>query len=251
MEWRQLFKVAEIPPLALEDIQSTRTLINIVTNTVGDSGVETGTPKTGLDTDGLGTGQREEKVDLNILESRATYRTVEGELKCSPQAWPEIKVHSEQFPEFVDHPGNPYNFKIAIDSGEICTAPTAPVPPNLPPSPPLAHSFNPSLLEEVNSGLSVLPVLGQRTQDRPSSGMSLQASDLLSQKSKLKPHGERQCITFTHTKPDGSFRVIASELQMQKDLLKSTSVPHPNQLTDLTTIHPERLTGLADILKKV
>ena len=258
MEWRELFKVAGVPPSALEDIQASRTLINIVTHTVEDSGVESGTPSIGsTNRDRLSTGQAVDKLDLNFLEPQATYRRLDE--KSASQAWSEINVHSEQSLGSMDNSTNPYNLAIAVNSGEISAPLSVPSPPPLPPAPPPVPSINPSVVsgstnlwsfpDELNSGV----IFSQPTQKTSNGGMSLQATDLLSQKSCLKPFHERQykmCIP-EQVEPKGPYRVVASELQQQKDLLKSISVPHPNQLTDLSVVHPERLTGLADILKKV
>ena len=256
MEWRELFKVAGVPPSALDDIQSSRTLINIVTHTVGDSGVETGTPTTGSSNrDGLSTGQTMEKLDLNFLEPQATFRKLDE--KSASQAWSKINVHSDQSLESMKTSTNPYNFSITVNSGEISVPLSVPAPPPVPPTPPPVPSVNPSIISSASTNPWSLPdeancglILSAHTSGN---GISLQASDLLSQKSRLKPYDERQYEMSIpeQLEPEGPFRIVASELQQQKDLLKSISVPHPNQLTDLSAVHPERLTGLADILKKV
>ena len=252
-EWRELFKVAGVPPSALQDIQSSRTLINIVTNTVEDSGVGSGTSSEDCNTgDTFSLGRGVDKLDLDFLEPQATYRKAD-ETRAS-QAWSEINVHSEHSIASLDQSNNPYNFVIGVSCDDESVAHKGPSPPPLPPTPPPVFSLNPPMhsgAKELCDGVSVSALSRQQTQGTASSGVSVHASDLLSQKSKLKPHEERQYNIQGEGESDGNFKVKALELQKQKDLLKSTSDPHPNQLADLTTVQPERLTGLADILKKV
>ena len=254
-EWRELFKVAGVPRSALQDIQSSRTLINIVTNNIEDSGVESGAYSENCEKEsGVGPGLGIDKLDLDFLEPRATFRKAD-EARASP-AWSEINVHSEHSITSVDQSSNPYNFVIGVGCDDENTIHKRHSPPPLPPTPPPVPSFHPSMpsvTNELSDGISVLSLSRLQTQGTASSGLSLHASDLLSHKSKLKPHEERQynMLIQEQAESDGYFTVKASELQKQKDLLKSTNDPHPNQLADLTTVQPERLTGLADILKKV
>ena len=254
-EWRELFKVAGVPRSALQDIQSSRTLINIVTNTIEDSGVEGGASSENCKTEnGVGLGRVVDKLELDFLEPRATYRKAD-ETRAS-QAWSEINVRSERSITSVDQSNNPYNFVIGVDCDDENTIHRRNSPPPLPPTPPPVPLLQPSIpliTNEMNDGISALPLSRLQTQGAASNGMSLHASDLLSQKSKLKPHEERQYNMRIQGQEEsgGYFKVKSSELQKQKDLLKSTNDPHPNQLADLTTVQPERLTGLADILKKV
>ena len=252
-EWRELFKVAGVPKSALQDIQSSRTLINIVTNTIEDSGVGGASSGNCRTENRIGLDQTVDKLDLDFLEPRATYRKAD-EARAS-QVWSEINVHSEHSITSVDQSKNPYNFVIGGCDDEN-TSDRRHSPPPLPPTPPPVPSFHPSMplvTNELSDSISALPLSRLQTQETVNSGVSLHASDLLSQKSKLKPHEERQynMLIQGQTESDGYFNVKASELQKQKDLLKSTNDPHPNQLADLTTVQPERLTGLADILKKV
>ena len=251
-EWREQFKVAGVPPSALQDIQSSRTLINIVTNTVEDSGVGSGTSSEDCNTgDGVGLGHGVDKLDLDFLEPRATYRKAD-ETRAS-QAWSEINVHSEHSIASLDQSSNPYNFAIGVGCDDESAVQKGPSLPPLPPTPPPVLSLDPpirSVTNAMDDGVSVSALSRLQTEG---GGVSLHATDLLSQKSKLKPHDERQYNMLIQGKAesDGNFKIKALELQKQKDLLKSTSDPHPNKLADLTTVQPERLTGLADILKKV
>ena len=233
-----MFKVAGVPPAALDDVQSTRTLINIVNHTVRDSGLESEQEHQ--------TTEAMERLDLNLLEPHATYRKLDEKSMRESQAWSEVPIHSG-YP--VDVFSNPHHFE--IDDTD------AKVGPSTPPTPPPVPSLIPSSL--TSSAMTSHPdstsqgSLASGFDKKSCSPNQLQGHDLVDQKAKLRPSAERKyrMLTETTANTDGAFMVRATELQEQKDLLKPTSLPHPNQLVSLSSVHPERLTGLADILKKV
>ena len=114
-----------------------------------------------------------------------------------------------------------------------------------------------SLADEIKGGINlkhihpedIMKPAGDAAGAEP---FHLHSGQLLQQKGKLKPAGERVYDPLPLAEDDdGHFQVIASELQAQKGMLKSTYSPHPNQLTDLRAVEPEKLTDLADILRKV
>ena len=302
-EWRTLFSAAGVPASALDDIQSTRTLINIVTHTVTgtDSGVinsnnsadvgenspfaaagPAGNPIRQQEDSGRASGvsgaAMVEKLDLGLLESDATYRKMDQEAMRASQAWSEIHLDSKQYIDSLDLTtdsgdtyGGPVESSGSLSTGTLSDTPPIPAPPpHVPPPPIVPHlslqqpsmssigSAPLSLADEIKGGVNLKHVQSEdfmnSAGDAGGAGsFHLQAGQLLQQKEMLRPAAERiyDPLQSLEADDDGHFQVIASELQAQKGMLKSTFSPHPNQLTDLRAVEPEKLTDLADILRKV
>ena len=241
-----MFITAGISRAALEDIHSTRTLINIVTETLDKSG-----PVVAVDqatSERLDNGSSDRNVD-DVTDH--TTQEVHSEI-CStrPPGVPLLNLNDSDGCDNGN--GMPIKSKgvkteqftnISLDWSTDKKSSAPPVPP---PVPPLRMSLldndvgckeiSPSFLKPVNFLEELKQELENQSQTKNSS-----------ESEKLKQIESPDNKVTAGTLLD----ISSSMLESKKKQLKSTNDPHPSQLRNLNHLGPDGIDCLAAALKKV
>ena len=239
-EWRTLFSAAGIPREALENVESTRTLINIVTETIEKTAKPSDVPclnlldmemdarvkVKGLD-DFLMQDSTSEEDDLESKNESS--RSKKSSLSARPQTTFRLSSSGSRVAWSEE-------FERKKDANLGRTPPPPPPPPvpvplldfnmlqtSLPQHAAINHKPKESLLSDLKTSI-------QNPQLKP--------VQHLSKEKILKVRGQ-------------GFDIQASELQSQMTMLKATTSPHPSQLRDLREVDREDIVNLTEILKKV
>ncbi len=269
VEWRSLFAAAGIPQEALDDIESTRTLVDIITNSLDQ--ISENSRMTEVDSGrGVSVSPPHNNHALQP-EASGIYRPSEQDVQDNDRSHPKTSARSTYTGPM---PGTFYT-----DSIEAVSLANkmqehfqgVPPPPPLPPPPmpllPAIHNPAPpeqaAFMDEIKSGLKNvrLKSIPERSETRLSEAQNssrlsegqgpavftVQADHLSEQKQKLK-HVQH---TTAPKSQSSDFYIAPSELLSQKAMLKHVDRAEPSKLTDLSGISENKLTSLADILRKV
>ena len=226
-----MFDAAGIPHEALNDIQSVQTLINIVTHTIEES-----------------NGDGTETTDTTDIT-----HALQGQTSDRPMCVPRLRLCSSssedefRFPapkkgvnppsKSKKKPAEPMHISLAWSEDQSAKTSDRVTHPSIPPlrmslldddyvpEEPDPESLKPvSFLEELKQGAQNLKAVLTEKEFKSAEETNQSAS-----------------------RPE----IRASQLLVQKQRLRSTLHPHPNQLQDLKDVSQEQIDSLASLLRKV
>ena len=269
-EWRALFDAAGVPPAALEDIQSTRTLVDFVAQSLE---AETLTKlRNEFKESDSGRGVSVSPPEHPTVLPTQTYSTKVEEIQdLDDGADHESGIYEASRPSSmarsyrsasISNDLTDFSQGQHIPPTAVMPPPPPPVPPPPPPppvlpplpvtpnSPPLSDSLTLDLQANL-AGVTLKHIPEGQTSGDPNdpSGLPFMATDLMQQKMKLKPPDPASSPV---PKPvESAFYINPADLMTQKGRLKHIEPPAPSQLKDLSAVDGGQLNNIADILKKV